>query len=192
VVSPEIHARVMREVIAPTLAGMAAVGTPYTGFLYAGLMIDKIGNIKVLEFNCRMGDPETQPILMRLKTDLLDVMLAATAGQLDTVELEWDRRPALGVVIAAAGYPMNPRKGDAITGLPKDSDDAMVFHAGTVEKDGVILSAGGRVLCVTALAESVKQAQQRAYDVARGIHFDGMQYRKDIGYRAIKATGRSE
>jgi phosphoribosylamine--glycine ligase len=139
-----------------------------------------------------MGDPETQPILMRLKTDLLDLLLAATAGQLDTMELEWDRRPALGVVVAAAGYPMNPRKGDAINGLPKDSDDAMVFHAGTVEKDGVVLSAGGRVLCVTALADSVKQAQQRAYDVARGIHFDGMQYRRDIGYRAIKAMGRNE
>ena len=192
VVTAEVHARAMREIILPTVRGMEKDGIPFTGFLYAGLMIDAAGQPKTLEFNCRMGDPETQPILMRLKTDLLEVMLAATAGQLDTMELEWDRRPALGVVIAAAGYPMNPCKGDAITGLPKDSDDAMVFHAGTVEKDGVILSAGGRVLCVTALAESVKQAQQRAYDVARGIHFDGMQYRKDIGYRAIKATGRSE
>ena len=155
-------------------------------------MIDAAGQPKTLEFNCRMGDPETQPILMRLKTDLVDVMLAATAGQLDTVELEWDRRPALGVVMAAAGYPMNPRKGDTITGLPADSDDAMVFHAGTVRKDGAILTAGGRVLCVTALADSVKQAQQRAYEVARGIHFEGMQYRKDIGHRAIKATGRGE
>ncbi len=155
-------------------------------------MIDAAGHPKTLEFNCRMGDPETQPILMRLKTDLVDVMLAATAGQLDTVELEWDRRPALGVVMAAAGYPMNPRKGDTITGLPADSDDAMVFHAGTVRKDGATLTAGGRVLCVTALADSVRQAQQRAYEVARGIRFDGMQYRKDIGHRAIKATGRGE
>ena len=192
VVTPQVHARVMREVILPTIRGMDKDGIGFTGFLYAGLMIDHEGHPKTLEFNCRMGDPETQPIMMRLKSDLVDVMMAATSGKLDTVELEWDRRPALGVVVAAAGYPMNPRKGDSITGLPKDSDDAMVFHAGTVEKDGVILSAGGRVLCVTALADSVKQAQQRAYDVARGIHFDGMQYRRDIGYRAIKAMGRNE
>ena len=192
VVTAEVHARAMREIILPTIRGMEKDGIPFTGFLYAGLMIDAAGHPKTLEFNCRMGDPETQPIMMRLKTDLLDVMLAATAGQLDAVELEWDRRPALGVVFAAAGYPLHPRKGDIITGLPKDADDAMVFHAGTVEKDGAILSAGGRVLCVTALAESVKQAQQRAYDVARGIRFDGMQYRRDIGHRAIKATGRSE
>jgi phosphoribosylamine--glycine ligase len=149
-------------------------------------MIDAQGNPKTLEFNCRMGDPETQPIMMRLKSDLVDVMLAATEERLDQIELEWDRRWALGVVMAAHGYPMNPRKGDAITGLPKDADDAMVFHAGTRMKDGQVLTSGGRVLCVTVLADSVKQAQQRAYEVAKGIHFDGMQYRRDIGYRALK------
>ncbi len=187
VVTADVHARAMREIILPTIRGMDRDGIPFTGFLYAGLMIDAAGQPKTLEFNCRMGDPETQPIMMRLKTDLLDVMMAATSGQLDAVELAWERRPALGVVIAAAGYPLNPRKGDAITGLPRASDDAMVFHAGTVEKDGAILTSGGRVLCVTALADSVKLAQQRAYDVARGIHFDGMQYRRDIGFRAIKS-----
>lgn len=187
VVTADVHARAMREIILPTIRGMEKDGIPFTGFLYAGLMIDAKGHPKTLEFNCRMGDPETQPIMMRLKTDLLDVMLAATSGQLDTVELEWDRRPALGVVMAAAGYPLHPRKGDAIQGLPKDADDAMVFHAGTVEKEGAILTSGGRVLCVTVLADSVKLAQQRAYDVARGIHFDGMQFRRDIGFRAIKS-----
>jgi len=190
VVTPEVHARAMREIILPTIKGMEQDGIPYTGFLYAGLMIDASGAPKTLEFNCRMGDPETQPIMMRLKSDLVDVMLAATEpgphGRLDQVELEWDRRCALGVVMAAHGYPMNPRKGDAITGLPADADDAMVFHAGTTMKDGQVLTSGGRVLCVTALADSVKQAQQRAYEVAKGIHFDGMQYRHDIGYRAIK------
>lgn len=190
VVTPEVHARAMREVILPTIKGMEKDGITYTGFLYAGLMIDAQGMLKTLEFNCRMGDPETQPIMMRLKSDLVDVMLAATEpgphGRLDQVELEWDRRTALGVVIAAHGYPMNPRKGDVITGLPADADDAVVFHAGTVMKDGKILSSGGRVLCVTVLADNVKQAQQRAYEVSKGIHFDGMQYRTDIGYRAIK------
>ncbi|MGL4436114.1 MAG: phosphoribosylamine--glycine ligase, partial [Giesbergeria sp.] len=150
------------------------------------LMIDAQGHPKTLEFNCRMGDPETQPILMRLKSDLVDVLGAAVDGKLDQIELEWDRRPALGVVMAAHGYPEAPRKGDAITGLPQDQDDAMVFHAGTELKDGVPHTSGGRVLCVTALADSVKQAQQRVYDVARGIHFDGAQYRRDIGHRAIK------
>jgi phosphoribosylamine--glycine ligase len=186
VVTADVHARAMREVILPTIRGMEKDGIPYTGFLYAGLMIDAQGKPKTLEFNCRMGDPETQPILMRLKSDLVDVMLAATSEGLDKIELEWDRRVALGVVLAAFGYPMNPRKGDAITGLPADSLDAMVFHAGTTEKDGQILTSGGRVLCVTALADSVKQAQQKAYEVAQGIAFDGMQYRRDIGYRAIK------
>jgi phosphoribosylamine--glycine ligase len=189
VVTPEVHARAMREVILPTIKGMEADGIPYTGFLYAGLMISPDGAIKTLEFNCRMGDPETQPILMRLKTELLDVMMAATAGGLDQVELQWDRRTALGVVMAAHGYPMNPRKGDVITGLPKEAEDAMVFHAGTVKRDGVILTAGGRVLCVTALADSVKAAQQRAYDVADQIRFDGAQYRRDIGYRALRNPG---
>ena len=187
VVTAQVHARAMREVIMPTIKGMEKDGIPYTGFLYAGLMIDEKGQPKTLEFNCRMGDPETQPIMMRLKSDLLDVMLAATSEKLDTVELEWDRRVALGVVMAAAGYPANPRKGDVITGLPKDELDAMVFHAGTTAKEGETLSSGGRVLCVTVLADSVKQAQQKAYEVAKGIHFDGQQYRRDIGFRAIKS-----
>ena len=186
VVTAEVHARAMREVILPTIRGMEKDGIPYTGFLYAGLMIDAQGKPKTLEFNCRMGDPETQPIMMRLKTDLFDLMMAATSESLDKIEPEWDRRVALGVVLAAAGYPLNPRKGDAITGLPEDSLDAMVFHAGTTEKDRQILTSGGRVLCVTALADSVKQAQQKAYELAQGIAFDGMQYRRDIGYRAIK------
>ena len=186
VVTAEVHARAMREVILPTIRGMEKDGIPYTGFLYAGLMIDAQGKPKTLEFNCRMGDPETQPIMMRLKSDLFDVMVAATSESLDKVELEWDRRVALGVVMAAAGYPMSPRKGDAITGLPADSLDAMVFHAGTAEQSGQTVTSGGRVLCVTALADSVKQAQQKAYELAQGIHFDGMQYRRDIGYRAIK------
>jgi phosphoribosylamine--glycine ligase len=187
VVTAQVHARAMREVIMPTIKGMEKDGIPYTGFLYAGLMIDEQGQPKTLEFNCRMGDPETQPIMMRLKSDLVEVMLAATSEKLDTVELEWDRRVALGVVMAAAGYPMNPRKGDVITGLPKDEMDAMVFHAGTTAKEGETLSSGGRVLCVTVLADSVKQAQHKAYEVAKGIHFDGQQYRKDIGFRAIKS-----
>ena len=186
VVTAEVHARAMREVILPTIRGMEKDGINYTGFLYAGLMIDPQGRIKTLEFNCRMGDPETQPILMRLKSDLLDVLMAATSQGLDKLELDWDRRVALGVVMAAAGYPMSPRKGDVITGLPNDSSEAMVFHAGTTEKDGQILTSGGRVLCVTALADSVKQAQQKAYQTAAPIAFDGMQMRQDIGYRAIK------
>ena len=190
VVTPTMHARVMREVIYPTIAGMKKDGLVYTGFLYAGLMIDDKNDIKVLEFNCRMGDPETQPIMMRLKTDLVDVLMAATEpgphGKLDEVELQWDRRTALGVVLAAHGYPMNPRKGDVITGIPKEAEDAAVFHAGTQLQDGVLSTSGGRVLCVTALADSVKQAQQRAYQVIDEIAFDGMQYRTDIGYRAVK------
>jgi phosphoribosylamine--glycine ligase len=187
VVSAQVHARAMREVIMPTIKGMEKDGIPYTGFLYAGLMIDEKGHPKTLEFNCRMGDPETQPIMMRLKSDLVEVMLAATSEKLDTIELEWDRRTALGVVMAAAGYPASPRKGDVVSGLPKDELDAMVFHAGTEAKDGQTLTSGGRVLCVTVLADSVKQAQQKAYEVAKGIHFDGQQYRRDIGFRAIKS-----
>jgi phosphoribosylamine--glycine ligase len=186
VVTAEVHARAMREVILPTIRGMDKDGITYTGFLYAGLMIDPQGRVKTLEFNCRMGDPETQPILMRLKSDLFEVLLAATSEGLETFELAWDRRVALGVVMAADGYPISPRKGDVIGGLPQDSDDAMVFHAGTTEHDGEILTAGGRVLCVTALADSVKQAQQKAYQLAEPIAFDGMQMRRDIGYRAIK------
>ncbi len=190
VVTPDVHAKAMREIILPTVKGMEADGIPFSGFLYAGLMIDKNGQPKTLEFNCRMGDPETQPIMMRLKTDLVDVLMAATEpgphGKLDEVELQWDRRTALGVVLAAHGYPMNPRKGDAVTGIPKESEDAAVFHAGTTLQDGTVLTSGGRVLCVTALADSVKQAQQRVYQVIDEIQFDGMQFRRDIGYRAVK------
>ncbi len=185
VVTPEVHARAMREIILPTVRGMAQDGIPYTGFLYAGLMIGKDGSVKTLEFNCRMGDPETQPIMMRLKSDLLVLLEHAVAGKLDQVEAEWDRRVALGVVLAAANYPDTPRKGDAIDGLPAESEDAHVFHAGTAEQDGKVVTAGGRVLCVTALGENVKLAQKRAYEVVSGIHFDGMQYRRDIGHRAI-------
>jgi phosphoribosylamine--glycine ligase len=190
VVTPNVHAKVMHEIILPTIAGMAKDGITYTGFLYAGLMIDAQGQPRTIEFNCRLGDPETQPILMRLKSDLFDVLMHATAaaneGTLDQVELQWDRRVALGVVMAASGYPLNPRKGDAITGLPGELPDACVFHAGTLPGDDAPVTAGGRVLCVTALGDSVKLAQQRAYEVLRGIHFDGLLYRRDIGYRAIK------
>jgi phosphoribosylamine--glycine ligase len=186
VVTPEIHAKAMREIIRPTVQGMAKDGIPYTGFLYAGLMIDKNGNPKTLEFNCRMGDPETQPIMLRLKSDLVDLVEHAVNGTLDQVEAQWDRRVALGVVLAAANYPDVPRKGDVITGLPQDLQDAHVFHAGTVLEDGKPVTSGGRVLCVTALGESVKHAQSRAYKVASGIHFDGCQMRRDIGYRAIQ------
>jgi phosphoribosylamine--glycine ligase len=185
VVTPEVHARAMREVILPTLRGMEKEGTPYTGFLYAGLMIDPHGAPRVVEFNCRMGDPETQPIMMRLKSDFLDLLEHAVDGTLDRAEAEWDRRASLGVVLAAAGYPDTPRKGDAIAGLPKGTDDCHVFHAGTAEKDGAVVTAGGRVLCVTALGENVKLAAERAYEVAAGISFEGMQYRRDIGHRAI-------
>ena len=191
VVTPDVHARAMREIILPTIRGMEKDGIPYTGFLFAGLMIDASGHPKTLEFNCRMGDPETQPIMMRLKSDLLEVMLAATEpgpyGRLDQIELQWDRRTALGVVIAAHGYPLHPRKGDVISGLPKDADDAVVFHAGTTMKDEEVVTSGGRVLCVTVLADNVRQAQQRAYEVALGIQFEGKQYRTDIGYRALKS-----
>jgi phosphoribosylamine--glycine ligase len=186
VVTPNVHARAMHEIILPTVNGMARDGIPFTGFLYAGLMIDANGHPKTLEFNTRMGDPETQPILMRLKSDLFDVLMHATDGTLDQVELQWDRRVALGVVVAAAGYPAAPRKGDAITGLPADADDAMVFHAGTALEDGHLRVTGGRVLCVTALGDSTRLAQQRAYEALRDIHIDGAQYRRDIGHRAIK------
>jgi phosphoribosylamine--glycine ligase len=188
VVTPNVHAKVMHEIILPTIAGMAKDGITYTGFLYAGLMIDAHGQPRTVEFNCRMGDPETQPIMMRLRSDLFDVLMHATDGTLDKVDLEWDRRVALGVVVAAHGYPLNPRKGDLINGLPPAgaSEDAVVFHAGTTSTDAGVLTSGGRVLCVTALGDSVKMAQQRAYDVLRGIHFDGAQYRRDIGFRAIR------
>lgn len=186
VVTPNVHARVMQEIVLPTIEGMAEDGIPFTGFLYAGLMIDAQGQPRTVEFNARMGDPETQPIMLRLKTDLFEVLMHATAGTLDEVELEWDRRVALGVVMAAHGYPMAPRKGDAIENLPAEAPDAVVFHAGTTLQGGQVQTAGGRVLCVTALGDSVKQAQARAYEVLEGIRFDGAQYRSDIGFRAIK------
>jgi phosphoribosylamine--glycine ligase len=189
VVTPEIHARVMREVIQPTLKGMMSDGIPYTGFLYAGLMISPTGQIKVLEFNCRMGDPETQPILMRLKSDLLTLLLAATddaVGDLTQVDVEWDRRVALGVVMAAHGYPQTVRKGDAISGLPPADAHAMVFHAATQREGQQLVTAGGRVLCVTALGDTVRQAQSVAYSLVDQIHFDGAQVRRDIAHRAIK------
>ena len=188
VVTPDVHARAMRDVILPTIRGMDKDGIPFTGFLYAGLMIDGDGKPKTLEFNTRMGDPETQPIMMRLKSDLVDVLMAATSGKLDEVELKWDRRVALGVVLAAGGYPLSPKKGDLISGLPKPTDEVVVSHAGTVAAGDQIKTSGGRVLCVTALADSVRQAQTKAYDAARTILFDGMQYRRDIGHRAVKAS----
>ncbi len=191
VVTPTVHARIMREVIVPTVAGMAADGIPYTGFLYAGVMIDAAGALKVLEFNCRMGDPETQPILVRLKSDLLDLLEHAVGGTLDRVDAEWDRRAALGVVLAAHGYPGELRTGDAITGLERITEtahpDCKVFHAGTARDDDRVVVAGGRVLCVTALGDSVRQAQRSAYAAVAEIRFDGMQYRTDIGHRAVAA-----
>jgi phosphoribosylamine--glycine ligase len=186
VVTPKLHARVMREIIQPAIAGMAKDGTPYTGFLYAGLMIDKAGNPKTLEFNCRLGDPETQPILMRLKSDLVQLVEHALEGTLDKAAVDWDRRTALGVVLAAGGYPDDPKKGDAITGLGKAAEDCRVFHAGTMLEGKRVITNGGRVLCVTALGDSLKMARARAYEVADGIKFDGVQYRRDIGHRALK------
>lgn len=185
VVTDEVHRRAMQEIILPTVQGMQADGIPYTGFLYAGLMIEPKGSVKTLEFNCRMGDPETQPIMMRLQSDLAEVLLAATEQRLSEVNLQWDARYALGVVLAAHGYPLTPRKGDAISALPADAADAVVFHAGTTLKDGQLLTAGGRVLCATALGSTVAEAQKRAYAIAAGVQFDGMQYRRDIGYRAL-------
>jgi phosphoribosylamine--glycine ligase len=185
-VTPTLHARVMREIIMPTINGMAADGIPYTGFLYAGLMIGPAGDAKTLEFNCRMGDPETQPIMMRLKTDFTHLVEAAIDGRLDQVEAEWDRRTALGVVIAAHGYPDTPRKGDAISRLPTDTDDCVTFHAGTALTDGRLTVTGGRVLCVTALGDTVRVAQKLAYAAVDRVAFDGAQFRRDIGHRALK------
>ncbi|MES0874782.1 phosphoribosylamine--glycine ligase [Sinimarinibacterium thermocellulolyticum] len=185
VVTPEIHARICREVIEPTLRGMAAEGAPFTGFLYAGLMIDARGEPRVLEFNVRMGDPETQPILFRLDSDLLELLEAAVDGRLDAVQPRWSQQPALGVVMAAGGYPGTPRKGDAIRGLDADLGAAKVFHAGTAERDGQIVTSGGRVLCVVARGDTVRAAQQAAYAAVRRIRWDGVQYRSDIGHRAI-------
>jgi phosphoribosylamine---glycine ligase len=185
-VTPEIHAKVLREIIRPTVEGMTKDGIPYTGFLYAGLMISPDGSVKTLEFNCRMGDPETQPIMMRLKSDFVALAEHAVNGTLNLAEAEWDRRTALGVVMASANYPDTPRLGDEITGLPANIEDAYVFHAGTILKDGKVVTSGGRVLCVTALGETVKFAQQQAYKIIDEIQFDGAQYRTDIGFRAIK------
>jgi phosphoribosylamine--glycine ligase len=176
----------MREIIRPTVEGMAQEGHPYTGFLYAGLMISPDGNVKTLEFNCRMGDPETQPIMLRMKSDLVALAEHAVNGTLDQAEVDWDRRTALGVVMASANYPDTPKLGDEITGLPSDLNDAHVFHAGTTLQGEQVLTSGGRVLCVTALGETVKFAQQQAYQIVDGIQFKGAQYRTDIGYRAIK------
>jgi len=195
VVTPEVHARVMREIILPTVQGMAADGIPFTGFLYAGLMVAPDGSAKTLEFNCRMGDPETQPIMARVKSDLPEVFEHAIAGTLDQVEIDWDRRTALGVVLAAHGYPDDPRKGDLISGLAAGAavgDDTLVFHAGTSLTDAALRSNGGRVLCVTALGDSVKVAQSRAYEAIAGIRFDGMQYRRDIGHLAINRKRRGD
>jgi len=189
IVTPAMHARIMREVIMPAVNGMAADGIPYTGFLYAGVMIGADGAPKVLEFNCRMGDPETQPIMVRLKSDFVDLVDHAVAGTLDTVEAEWDRRAALGVVLAAAGYPDAPRKGDVIDGLDRVTaaahPDVHVFHAGTAEDGGNAVVSGGRVLCVTALGDSVRLAQRAAYAAIAEIRFAGMQFRTDIGHRAV-------
>ena len=185
VVTPKVHARVMREIIVPAVQGMAKDGIPYVGFLYAGLMIDPAGNPRTLEFNCRLGDPETQPILLRLKSDLLELIEQALAGALDRASADWDRRAALGVVLAAAGYPEEPRKGDAIEGLPKPAEDCRVFQAGTRVDRGRLVTNGGRVLCVTALGDSIRMARARAYEAVERIRFDGMQYRRDIGHRAL-------
>jgi phosphoribosylamine---glycine ligase len=190
VVSPELHARIMREVIHPTVSGMAADGIRFSGFLYAGIMVGADGAPKVLEFNCRMGDPETQPIMMRLKTDLVTLLDAAVHGRLDQVEAEWDRRTALAVVLAAAGYPEAPQKGAVLSSLPKATEDLHVFHAGTTAKDGRTVVSGGRVLAVTALGDSVRMAQKRAYEAVAQIHFDGMRYRRDIGWRALDRNSK--
>jgi phosphoribosylamine---glycine ligase len=186
IVTPKLHARVMREIVQPAIQGMAQEGMPYVGFLYAGLMIDAAGNPRTLEFNCRLGDPETQPILLRLKSDLLELIERALAGTLSQAEAEWDRRAALGVVLAAHGYPEEPRKGDPITGLPPPAEDCRVFHAGTRLDGKTLVTNGGRVLCVTALGDLVRMARSRAYEAVDRIRFEGMQYRKDIGHRGLK------
>ncbi|WP_419238262.1 phosphoribosylamine--glycine ligase [Photobacterium leiognathi subsp. mandapamensis] len=186
VVTQEIHDRVMKEVITPTVEGMAAEGAPYTGFLYAGLMIMSDGTPKVIEYNCRFGDPETQPIMLRMQSDLVELCLAAIDGKLDTVESKWDPRASIGVVLAAGGYPASYNKGDVISGLPQQEvAGEKVFHAGTTNNEGDIVTNGGRVLCATAMGDSVLEAQQRAYALVKQISWDGMFHRDDIGYRAI-------
>jgi phosphoribosylamine---glycine ligase len=187
VVTPKVHSRVMREIILPAVQGMAKDGVPYVGFLYAGLMIDRAGTPRALEFNCRLGDPEAQPIILRLKSELLELVERGINGSLDRVAAQWDRRAALGVVLAAGGYPEEPRKGDLIEGLPKPGEDCRVFHAGTVLDGKRVLTNGGRILCVTALGDSVRMARTRAYEAVDRIRFEGMQYRKDIGQRALKS-----
>ncbi len=187
VVTPEIHQRAMDEVIMPTVEGMANEGAPYTGFLYAGLMIDADGTPKVIEYNCRFGDPETQPIMMRLNSDLVELCLMACRGELDQATIDFDPRPAVGVVLAAAGYPASYPKGDVISGLATNkADDRKTFHAGTAEKDGAIVTAGGRVLCATAMGENVTQAQKSAYELLAEISWPGVEFRTDIAYRAIE------
>lgn len=190
VVTPKLHARVMREIIQPTLQGMARDGLPYVGFLYAGLMIDRDGQPRTLEFNCRLGDPEAQPILMRLKSDLVTLLEAALDGRLDQATAEWDRRSALGLVLAARGYPERPVSGDRIDGLPAPSEECRVFHAGSRLDGAQLVTSGGRVLCVTALGDSLRVARQRAYAAAEGIRFEGMQFRHDIGDRALRRAER--
>src|SRR5690606_20474630 len=202
VISPALHNRIMREVINPTILGMARDGVPYCGFLYAGLMIgpgpDATRTLKVLEFNCRMGDPETQPNMMRIKSDFSETLELAIAGRLNEAEIEWDRRTALGVVLAAANYPATPRTGDTISRLAQDTDDCVIFHAGTQLDNGILKTSGGRVLCVTALGDSLKRAQATAYEAIVRTHFEGQQYRRDIGWRALpnatagQAPARSE
>ena len=187
VVTPEVHDRAMNEVILPTLNGMAKDGMPYTGFLYAGLMIDPNGHIKVLEFNCRFGDPETQPIMLRLKSDLVDLCLQAIQGTLNKASTDWDERPALGVVMAAGGYPFDYHKGDKITGLPEENPEGLkVFHAGTDLEGQTVKTSGGRVLCVTALGADISEAQKSAYELAKNIQWNGAFYRTDIGHKAIR------
>ncbi|MGD8174587.1 phosphoribosylamine--glycine ligase [Marinimicrobium sp. ARAG 43.8] len=186
VVTPEVHERIMQQVIVPTVEGMAAEGNPYTGFLYAGLMITPDGQPKVIEYNCRFGDPETQPIMLRMKSDMTALCLAALEGKLGSMTTEWDERAAVGVVLAAGGYPGSYRKGDAISGLPtEETPGERVFHAGTQEVDGQVVTNGGRVLCATALGDTVSEAQQRAYELVEKIQWDGVYYRNDIAYRAI-------
>ncbi|MEK6789987.1 MAG: phosphoribosylamine--glycine ligase [Pseudomonadota bacterium] len=185
VVTPEVHARVMREVIMPTVNGMISEGHPYTGFLYAGLMIDDSGKAKVIEFNCRFGDPETQPVIMRLRSSLVALVEAGIAGELDQIEADWDPRAALGVVMAAGGYPGDIRKGDAISGLGQEADGAKVFHAGTALKDGLVITSGGRVLCATGLGATVSEAQAAAYAEVAKVSWTGEYHRSDIGYRAV-------
>ena len=195
IVTPALHAKVLREIIRPAVEAMAAEGTPYTGFLYAGLMIDAAGQPRALEFNCRLGDPETQPLMARIRSDFAKTVEQAINGQLDQASIDWDRRVALGVVLAAAGYPESPRAGDPIMGLPpggqRSDGDALIFHAGTALRDGQVVTAGGRVLCVTGLGDSVRAAQSSAYRTIESISFDGMQFRRDIGHRALNRTSRA-